>query len=125
MAKILVIDDDDSVRHFTARAIAFEGHETATASDGLEGLELIRQAEGGFDLILSDIRMPAMDGIELAKSAHAEFPGLRLMLMTGYAEQRERAADLEHVVIDVISKPFSLAEMRKRVNEALFIRRAA
>ncbi len=125
MAKILVIDDDDSVRHFTARAIASEGHETETACDGLEGLELIRKAAGGFDLILSDIRMPAMDGIELAKSAHAEFPGLRLMLMTGYAEQRERAADLEDVVIDVISKPFSLAEMRKRVNEALFIRRAA
>jgi two-component system cell cycle response regulator CpdR len=119
MAKILIVEDDESVRSFTARAIQASGHEVETAGDGDEGLETIRRADGGYDLILSDIRMPAMDGIEMARRAAGEFPGLRILLMTGYAEQRERAADLASIIIDVVPKPFSLAEIRTRVEKAL------
>ena len=119
MAKILIVEDDDSVRSFTARAIAASGHTVETAEDGDFGLSAIRAAQGDYDLVLSDIRMPAMDGIEMAKSAASEFPGLKILLMTGYAEQRERAADLERVIIDVVPKPFSLAEIRASVQQAL------
>ena len=119
MARILIVEDDDSVRNFTARAIAASGHEVETAEDGDLGLHTIRAAGGGYDLVLSDIRMPAMDGIEMAKRAAGEFPGLRILLMTGYAEQRERAADLASIIIDVVPKPFSLAEIRTRVERAL------
>ena len=119
MARILIVEDDDSVRTFTARAIAASGHEVETAEDGDLGLSAIREADGGYDLILSDIRMPAMDGIEMAKQAAGEFPGLKILLMTGYAEQRERAADLQEIVIDVVPKPFTLLEIRNKVQNAL------
>jgi two-component system cell cycle response regulator CpdR len=119
MAKILIVEDDESVRSFTARAIAASGHEVETAEDGDIGLETIRKAEGGYDLVLSDIRMPAMDGIEMAMRAASEFPGLKILLMTGYAEQRERAADLAQVIIDVVPKPFTLLEIRTKVQQAI------
>lgn len=119
MAKILIVEDDDSVRTFTARAIAASGHVVETAEDGDLGLESIRKAEGDYDLVLSDIRMPAMDGIEMAMKAASEFPGLKILLMTGYAEQRERAEDLAQVIIDVVPKPFSLAEIRSKVQQAI------
>ena len=119
MARILIVEDDASVRAFTARAIAAGGHSVETAEDGDLGLASIREAGGGYDLVLSDIRMPAMDGIEMAKQAASEYPGLRILLMTGYADQRERAADLARIVIDVLAKPFSLAELRSVVAMAL------
>ena len=121
MAKILIVDDDESVRGFTARATAACGHAVEPAEDGDLGLASIRTAGGGYDLVLSDIRMPAMDGIEMAKRAAGEFPGLKILLMTGYAEQRERAADLERVVIDVVAKPFTLNEIRTRVQKAIAV----
>lgn len=117
MARILITEDEDSLRSFVARALRMDGHETVEAADGAEGLEAL--AEGRFDLLLSDIRMPVMDGIELTHKAAAAHPGLRILLMTGYAEQRERADDLATKIIDVVSKPFSLPDIRTAVARAL------
>lgn len=117
MAKILITEDEDSLRSFVARALRLDGHETVEAADGAEGLEMLDI--GGIDLILSDIRMPVMDGIELAHQAAAKFPGIKILLMTGYAEQRERADDLATKIIDVVSKPFSLPDIRLAVAQAL------
>ena len=117
MAKILITEDEDSLRSFVARALRLDGHITAEAADGAEGLE--RLAEEEFDLLLSDIRMPVMDGIELAHRAAANHPNLRILLMTGYAEQRERADDLMEKVIDVVDKPFALPDIRRAVARAL------
>lgn len=119
MARILVVDDDASVRGFTARALTLDGHAVDQADDGDCALERLAERTGGYDLVLSDIRMPVMDGIAMAKNAVKDFPSLRILLMTGYAEQRERAADLEKIVIDVVSKPFTLAGIRQAVNAAL------
>ncbi len=117
MARILITEDEDSLRSFVARALRMDGHETVEAADGAEGLEAL--AEGRFDLLLSDIRMPVMDGIELTHKAAAAHPGLRILLMTGYAEQRERADDLAAKIIDVVSKPFTLPDIRTAVARAL------
>lgn len=117
MARILITEDEDSLRRFIARALRIDGHETVEAADGAEGLECL--LDGGFDLLLSDIRMPVMDGIELAHQAHTACPGLKILLMTGYAEQRERADDLSKKIIDVVSKPFSLPDIRAAVASAL------
>lgn len=118
MAKILVVEDDDSVREFTARALQISGHQVETAADGDQGLRRAC-ASDEFGLVLSDIRMPVMDGIEMAKRLAAARPGMRILLMTGYAEQREMAADLASIIIDVIPKPFSLADLRRQVDLAL------
>lgn len=119
MAHILVVDDDASVRGFTARALSMDGHFVDQADDGDLALERIAAHDGAYDLVLSDIRMPAMDGIAMARNAVKDFPDLRILLMTGFAEQRERAADLEKIIIDVVPKPFTLADIRHAVNSAL------
>ncbi len=117
MARILITEDEESLRRFVARALRLDGHETFEAGDGAEGLE--RLDEGSYDLLLSDIRMPVMDGIELAHQASARFPQMKILLMTGYAEQRERADDLASKIVDVVPKPFALPDIRKAVARAL------
>jgi CheY-like chemotaxis protein len=75
--------------------------------------------KGAFELLLTDIRMPVMDGIALALAAARDHPELVILLMTGYADQRERAHGLDALIHDVITKPFSLGVMRTAVNGAL------
>lgn len=117
MAKILITEDESALRIFVARALRLDGHETHEAGDGAEGLEKL--AEDKFDLLLSDIRMPVMDGIELAHQAAERHPDMKILLMTGYAEQRERADDLAAKIVDVVQKPFSLLDIRRAVARAL------
>jgi two-component system cell cycle response regulator CpdR len=119
MAKILLVDDEEAVRGFLKRGLEIEGHAVTTATDGSDGLDRLADAGGAFDLLLTDIRMPVMDGIQLALSAKRDFPDLSIMLMTGFADQRERAKGLEVIVEDVLTKPFSLADLRHAVRVVL------
>ncbi len=123
MARILVVDDEDSVRSFVERALTLDGHDVATACDGADALDVLGRE--GFELLLSDIRMPLMDGIALALTAGRDYPDMPILLMTGFADQRERASDLEALIEDVVTKPFSLAQIREAVAGALQARRAA
>ena len=91
MSRVLIADDEDSMRLLVARAIAMDGHEIVTAQDGAEALDILTREDGAFDLLLTDIQMPVMDGIALALSAARDFPDLTVLLMTGFADQRERA----------------------------------
>lgn len=118
MAKILIAEDDDSVRAFVERALMMDGHQIECAADGELALERLRSG-GRFDLLLSDIKMPAMDGIALAHEAALLCPDMTIVLMTGYADQRERAVELCAIVRDVVLKPFSLAEIRHAIARAL------
>ena len=119
MPKVLIADDEDSMRQLVARAIAMDGHETVTAQDGAEALEILTREDGAFDLLLTDIQMPVMDGIALALSVARDFPDLTILLMTGYADQRERASNLNALVHDVVTKPVSVADIRTAVADAL------
>ena len=125
MTRVLIADDEDSTRSLVARAIAMDGHETVTAQDGAEALEMLTRDEGAFDLLLTDIQMPIMDGIALALTAARDFPELKILLMTGFAHQRERASGLEAIVHDVVTKPFSVADIRTAVADALAARKAS
>jgi len=119
VARILVAEDEEALRAFIARAVAQDGHEVIAAADGAEALDVLARDQGRFDLLLTDIRMPVMDGIALALAAARDFPDLTILLMTGYADQRERAHGLDALIHDVIAKPFSLSDIRKAVSEAL------
>lgn len=119
MARILVTEDDDSVRAFVGRALQMDGHDVQTACDGAEAQEVLCEQNGQFDLLLTDVKMPIMDGIALALATARDFPSLPILLMTGYADQRERANGLDALVHDVVTKPFSLADIRRHVQEAL------
>ena len=119
MARILIAEDEEALRAFVARALAEAGHEVSAAPDGAEALEILARRRGGFDLLLADIKMPVMDGIALALAAARDHPDLIILLMTGYADQRERASGLPSLIHDVVQKPFTLAEIRAAVKEAL------
>ena len=123
MPRVLIVDDEASMRMLVARAVAMDGHETVTAEDGAEALEILGSEQGAFDLLLTDIQMPVMDGIALALAAARDFPELTILLMTGFAEQRERASGLNAIAHDVITKPFSVADIRTAVADALASRR--
>jgi len=123
MPRVLIADDEDSMRTLVARAIAMDGHDIVTAQDGAEALEALTRDQGAFDLLLTDIQMPVMDGIALALTAARDFPALKILLMTGYADQRERASGLEAIVHDVVTKPFSVADIRTAVADALAARK--
>jgi CheY-like chemotaxis protein len=119
MARILVAEDDDNVRAFVTRALAHMGHEVTEAEDGGIAAELVAEAGGAFDLLLSDIKMPVMDGIALALTVAAQYPDLTILLMTGFADQRERAHGLDALIYDVVPKPFSLQVLLDKVGDAL------
>src|ERR1700712_4393423 len=122
MPRVLIVDDEESMRMLVARAIAMDGHQTETAQDGAEALEILTREQGRFDLLLTAIQMPVMDGIALAVATARDFPGLTILLMTGFADQRERAYGLNAIPHDVISKPFSVADIRTAVADALAAR---
>ena len=105
-----------------ARALTMDGHEVKTAADGSEALDMLTREEGAFDVLLTDVRMPIMDGIALALNAARDFPNMTILLMTGYADQRERAQGLDALIHDVITKPFTLAALRAAVSEALTVK---
>ena len=121
MARILIAEDEEALCALCARALASDGHEVKTACDGSAALDLLVREAGRFDLLLTDIRMPIMDGIALALAAARDFPELTILLMTGYADQRERAHGLDALIHDVIAKPFSVASLRQAVSEALTV----
>ncbi len=99
MSRVLIADDEESMRLLVARAIAMDGHEIVTAQDGAEALDILTREDGAFDLLLT------------------------VLLMTGFADQRERASNLNAIVHDVITKPFSVADIRTAVADALMARK--
>lgn len=109
VTKILIAEDDTAVREFASRALVNAGHEVIAAADGLQALEALENDE--FDLLLSDIVMPELDGIALALKVSRGWPDLPILLMTGYAAERQRAHNLDALIHDVISKPFTLQQI--------------
>jgi two-component system, cell cycle response regulator CpdR len=122
MARILLAEDEESLCAMCARALASDGHVVKATRDGGEALDLLTREHGRFDLLLTDVRMPVMDGIALALAAARDFPDLTILLMTGFADQRERAQGLDAIIHDVIAKPFTLATLRSAVHEALAVK---
>jgi CheY-like chemotaxis protein len=118
MARLLIAEDEQPVRELLTRALTLDGHEVAEAPDGAAALERLT-SDGPFDLLLTDIRMPVMDGIALALAAARDYPDLAIILMTGYAGERERAQGLDALVQDVVLKPFSLAVIKQSLRQAL------
>ena len=119
MARILLAEDEESVRALVSRGLTQDGQTVTAAANGAEALDLLVKSGGEFDLLLTDIKMPVMDGIALALSCACDYPKLPIVLMTGHADRRERASGLEALVQNVIAKPFTLAEIKFAVAAAL------
>ena len=117
MARILIAEDDGSVRMFVERALAHQGHDVVTAADGAEALEAL--SKGRYDLLLTDIVMPVLDGIALALKVSKDYPELKVLMMTGYAAEKQRAHNLDILIHDVIVKPFTMKQIVDTVDSAL------
>ena len=122
-ATVLVVEDEAAVREIAVAILRDLGYRVLEAADGEEGLRVFGDHMGAIDLLLTDIQMPIMDGIALALTAARDFPLLTILLMTGFADQRERASGLNAIAHDVISKPFSVADIRTAVADALASRK--
>ncbi len=119
MARILLAEDDVAVCDFVRRALEMDGHDVVPVHDGGEALERLMSPLEEFDMLLSDIRMPVVDGVALALQIARDKPELPILLMTGYAEHRDRAYGLESLIRGIVQKPFTLAQIREEVNAVL------
>lgn len=117
MARILMAEDDKAVQSFVSRALAHRGHAVTAVDDGLQALEALEEAE--FDILITDIVMPGLDGIALALKVARDRPNLPILMMTGFSAERQRAHNMEQLVCRVITKPFSLEQIGKAAEEVL------
>ncbi|MDR3424718.1 MAG: response regulator [Alphaproteobacteria bacterium] len=117
VAKVIVAEDNPAVREFVVRALSSVGYIVAAAVDGQQALDML--AHEKFDVLVSDIVMPNVDGIALAMKATRQYPDLRVVMISGYAQERMRAHNLDALVHKVIAKPFSLEEICDAVRNAL------
>jgi two-component system cell cycle sensor histidine kinase/response regulator CckA len=115
--RILLVEDEDMVRAVAERALTRHGYTVVTAADGDEGVEAVRQ-NADFDLVVSDVVMPSMDGPAMAREIRQLAPGLPVLFMSGYAEEQlRREIDLEGM--HFLPKPFSVAQIAAKVGEVL------
>jgi DNA-binding NtrC family response regulator len=118
-ASVLVVDDEAAVRRFATRVLEREGYRVVEASDGAEALDLLKDGQPSIDVVVSDIVMPRLNGVELLQALSATHPHLPVILMSGYA-----TAALSELGIaapcSILPKPFPaerlLAEVQRCVN---------
>ena len=118
MAKILIAEDDSSMRHFLGEALRRAGHEVDVCADGQAALAAL-MADGTHDLLLTDIVMPGIDGIELAQKAAAIKPDMNVMFITGFAAVALGGQNRVHEHARILSKPFHLKELVDQVDRLL------
>jgi CheY-like chemotaxis protein len=119
MAKILLADDDKATRDLVKRALESDGHSVDITQDGTEALDALIADPAAFDVLVSDVHMPGLDGIELARRAIETAPALKLLLMSGFAEELDRAKALATPALSVLMKPFTLDQVRTSVRTLL------
>ena len=117
MASILLAEDDESLRRFLAAALERAGHAVTACGDGSDAYKSLK--EGRYDLLLSDIVMPGLDGIELAKRAADLDPSLKIMFITGFAAVALHPASEAPKHAKVLSKPFHLREIVQEVERMI------
>ena len=128
MAAILLAEDDESVRTFVTRALTHRGHQVVAVSDGQAAIRALESQT--FDLMLTDIVMPGLDGLALAETAGRINPRMTVLMMTGFADARDRVSQeagqhAGRTSVDVITKPFSLKQICGAVDAALSNPKAA
>lgn len=118
MARILIAEDDAAVQSFVSRALIHRGHDVQAVEDGVQALEVLGEDQD-FDLLITDIVMPGLDGIGLALKVARDYPELPVLLMTGYSAERQRAHNLDELICDVVTKPFSLKQICDAAEQTL------
>ncbi len=118
MANICIAEDDNSMLNFLKMALQRAGHTVTTAEDGNKALDVI-QEDDSFDLLLTDIVMPGMDGIELSQKATDLYPELKVMFITGFAAVSLDQNKTPQKGAKILSKPFHLKDLVAQVETLL------
>ena len=117
-ARILVVDDEENICKTLSRHFQYLGYEVQTAGNGREGLSVLEKMK--IDVVISDIRMPVMDGVELLERVRREYPMTRVIMMTGYVTMENALACLRHGADTCIFKPIEdLGELEGAVDKAV------
>ena len=115
--RVLVVEDEDMVRAVAERALVRQGYVVETASDGEEALAMFADGKG-YDLIVSDVVMPNLDGPAMARQLRARYGNIKILFMSGYAEEQLRQSiNLDNV--SFLPKPFSVQQIAEAVRDAL------
>lgn len=115
--RILVAEDNPAVREFIQRALGSAGHDVTVTVDGQQALDQLSKET--YDVLVTDIVMPNVDGIALALKATSLHPDLRIVMISGYAQERMRAHNIDALVHRIIAKPFSIVEICDAVKDAM------
>ena len=119
LKRILVIDDEEDVRLIATEILQHLGHQSETATDGLHAMEVLQEDRHGFDLVLLDLTMPKMDGLQTFQQIHQQFPTMKVVLCSGYREQEATRNFPSGELHGFLQKPYGVQKM-KRVLQGLF-----
>jgi two-component system cell cycle sensor histidine kinase/response regulator CckA len=116
-ARILLVEDEDAVRTFSARALSNKGYQVMDAPGGAAALQLLAEGKIVPEILITDVMMPEMDGTTLAKQVKEKYPSVKIIFISGYAEDRFK----EHLGADVwfLPKPFTLKQLATKVKEVI------
>lgn len=120
MGRILIAEDDSSMRQFLAMALRRAGHDVILCEDGQKAFDILRSSPDHPDLLLTDIVMPGMDGIELSKKVAALYPDIKILFITGFAAVAAEQRKAQNVTpANILAKPFHLNDLTRQVEALL------
>jgi CheY-like chemotaxis protein len=122
---ILIVEDNDNLRNLMQRTVEAAGFSVLPAADGAEGLRLCQEHEGKIDLMVGDIVMPRLNGIQLSEQVRAAHPAMKFLFITGFAEEYPELRDLIKIGATILEKPFLPSELLRKVEDTLNQREAA
>ena len=117
--RVLLVEDEDVVRSFAARALSRQGYEVLEAGTGVEALEVMAREKGKVDIVVSDVIMPEMDGPTLLKELRKTRPGLKFIFVSGYPDDAFKKSLDEDEAYSFLPKPFTLSQLAAKVKEQL------
>ena len=115
--RILVVDDERNIRLMLSQTLASDSTTVQTAINGEEALQKLEQSS--YDLMLLDLRMPGMDGLDLLRRVHGQWPNMPVILLTAHGTVDSAVAAMRGGAVDFLQKPFSPREIREAVEKAL------
>jgi two-component system cell cycle sensor histidine kinase/response regulator CckA len=117
--RVLLVEDEDVVRNFAARALSRQGYEVLEAGTGVEALEVMEREKGKIDIVVSDVIMPEMDGPTLLKELRKTNPDLKFIFVSGYPDDAFKKSLDENEAYTFLPKPFTLPQLAAKVKEQL------
>ncbi|MBI5475750.1 MAG: response regulator [Ignavibacteriales bacterium] len=116
-SRILVVDDEEALRTVLSAELLNAGYEVDTASDGDDAISVVQNKR--FNLVLLDIKMPKVDGFEVLKFIKKNFPGVKVIMLTGFADLKNAIESKKHGAEDFVSKPYDLVDLLTTIERVL------